>query len=286
MAVIGIYEKALPQNISWAERFALVKKLGFDFMELSIDESDERLARLDWSEEEIKMIQSKLFASEIWLHSLCLSAHRRFPFGSDDEKKRNKAKNIIKKAIRLAHRLNIKIIQLAGYDVYYEQKSVLSRERFIECLTESVQEASRYGIILAIEIMDDPFINSVTKFMTIKNQIPSPFLQLYPDLGNLSAWSENYPAMELEKGKEHLVAIHLKDTYPVTTESTGKFRNVPFGKGCVDFLGLLKVLKRSGYEGAFLIEMWSGENAGYENEIQEAKDYLYPKLNEAGYHVE
>lgn len=50
MAVIGIYEKALPQNISWAERFALVKKLGFDFMELSIDESDERLARLDWSE--------------------------------------------------------------------------------------------------------------------------------------------------------------------------------------------------------------------------------------------
>ncbi len=32
-------------------------------MELSIDESDERLALLDWSEKEIKMIQSKLFAS-------------------------------------------------------------------------------------------------------------------------------------------------------------------------------------------------------------------------------
>lgn len=190
------------------------------------------------------------------------------------------------KAIQLAHRLNIKIIQLAGYDVYYEQKSVVSRERFIECLAESVQEASKYGIILAIEIMDDPFINSVTKFMAIKNQISSPFLQLYPDLGNLSAWAENDPALELEKGKNHLVAVHLKDTYPVTATSTGKFRNVPFGKGCVDFLGLLKVLKRTGYEGAFLIEMWSGENSGYEKEIQEAKDYLYPKLNEAGYHVE
>lgn len=56
-------------------------------MELSIDESDGRLARLDWSEEEIRMIQSKLLASGIWLHSLCLSAHRRFPFGSADEKK-------------------------------------------------------------------------------------------------------------------------------------------------------------------------------------------------------
>ena len=47
MAQIGIYEKALTKDISWKERFPLVKEMHFDFIEMSIDETDERLARLD-----------------------------------------------------------------------------------------------------------------------------------------------------------------------------------------------------------------------------------------------
>lgn len=43
-------------------------------------------------------------------------------------------------------------------------------------------------------------MNSIQKFLEIKEQIPSPFLHVYPDLGNLSAWPENNPAVELEKG--------------------------------------------------------------------------------------
>lgn len=51
MISLGIYEKALPRDISWEKRLELAKELGFNFVELSIDESDKRLARLDWSEE-------------------------------------------------------------------------------------------------------------------------------------------------------------------------------------------------------------------------------------------
>lgn len=46
---IGIYEKALPKNISWQNRLSIAKACGFDFVEISIDETDERLARLDWT---------------------------------------------------------------------------------------------------------------------------------------------------------------------------------------------------------------------------------------------
>ena len=46
---IGIYEKALPKDMNWAERFAAAKAAGYDFLEISVDETPERMARLDWS---------------------------------------------------------------------------------------------------------------------------------------------------------------------------------------------------------------------------------------------
>ena len=49
MNSLGIYEKALPKTDSWQQRLQQAHDLGFNLLELSIDESDERLARLDWT---------------------------------------------------------------------------------------------------------------------------------------------------------------------------------------------------------------------------------------------
>ena len=48
---LGIYEKALPANLTWPERLALAKACGFDFVEMSVDETDVRLERLTWSKD-------------------------------------------------------------------------------------------------------------------------------------------------------------------------------------------------------------------------------------------
>lgn len=49
---LGIYEKALPAGECWLDRLRLAKELGFDFVEMSVDETDARLARLDWNREQ------------------------------------------------------------------------------------------------------------------------------------------------------------------------------------------------------------------------------------------
>ena len=43
---LGIYEKAMPNEYTWRERLEAAKKGGFDFLEISVDESDARLSRL------------------------------------------------------------------------------------------------------------------------------------------------------------------------------------------------------------------------------------------------
>ena len=44
---IGVYEKAFPVELSWEERLTYAKNAGFDYLEMSIDETDMRMSRLD-----------------------------------------------------------------------------------------------------------------------------------------------------------------------------------------------------------------------------------------------
>ncbi len=226
---LGIYEKALPQDLSWKEKFNLVKKLGFNFLEFSVDESDARLARLDWTKEQRKEFRDLMWDTDIRINNLMLSGHRRFPLGSKDPETRKKSLEMCQKAVDLCVDLGIHNIQMAGYDVYYEEKSENSRELYVENLAKCVHMAAKKNIMLSIETMDDPFITNIADIKQYKKQVRSPWLQAYPDLGNLSAWPQNDPAKDLENGIGNIVAIHLKDTLAVTDGFEGKFRDVPFG---------------------------------------------------------
>jgi predicted hexulose-6-phosphate isomerase len=205
-----------------------------------------------------------------------LSGHRRFPLGSKDPEVRQKSLEMMQKAIDLAVDLGIHNIQMAGYDVFYEDKTMNSRELYVENLAKCVHMAAKKMVMLSIETMDDPFINSITKIAHYKTQVHSPWLQAYPDLGNLSAWPENDVPAQLEKYVDDIAAVHLKDTEAVTPTFKGKFKNVPFGSGCVDFEGLLRTLVRLNYNGSYTIEMWTGDNQDSDPvaEVKAAKQYF------------
>lgn len=281
--MLGIYEKALPVNISWNERLSIAKKLGFDFVEISIDESDERLSRLAWDQKALSDVRKAIEDNELPILSMCLSGHRRFPLGSTDPNVREKALEIMRQAIRISEYLGIRNIQLAGYDVYYDAKSTLTRELFIEGLQKCVDMAAQRCVMLSIETMDDPFINSITKVKKLKKIVKSPWLQVYPDIGNINAWPENILGDELDEGIQNVVQIHLKDTLKVTSDSPGKFKNVPFGKGDVDFVGALRTLKRLKYRGPYMIEMWSGQNSDHPlDKVKSAKYFIDEQFRMAG----
>lgn len=273
---LGIYEKALPQNLSWKEKFELVHQLGFNFLEFSIDESDERLARLDWTKEQRQAFREAMWTTNSRINTMMLSGHRRFPLGSKDPIIRKKSLEMMQKAIDLAVDLGIHNIQLAGYDVFYEDKTMQSRELFVENLAKCVHMAAKKMVMLSIETMDDPFINSITTIDHYKTQVRSPWLQAYPDLGNLSAWPNNDVPAQLEDHVDEVVAVHLKDTRAVTPDFKGQFKNVPFGDGCVDFEGLLRALVRLNYNGSYTIEMWAGDNEDVDPiaEVKAAKQYF------------
>lgn len=270
----GIYEKAFRPEISWRERLEKAKRLGFDFVEISIDETDERLARLDWSREQMEQLRHDCYETGVTIQSMCLSAHRRFPFGSSDPQIRERAKEIMEKAIAFASAVGIRVIQLAGYDVYYEPSTPQSVRLFREAMVWASKRAARKQVMLAMEIMDTPFMNSITKHLGYEAMVHSPWYRVYPDMGNLSAWGENDPDQEFARGIDSIVAIHVKDTLAVTEDFPGKFKCVPFGQGCVDFSRRFGQLEQLGYTGPYMIEMWYQEGTDDEAEIAKAAQWL------------
>lgn len=274
-APLGIYEKALPAGECWLERLQLAQKLEFDFVEMSVDETDLRLSRLDWSREERLKLVNAVAETGVRVPSMCLSAHRRFPLGSEDDLIRDQGLEIMRKAITFAQDVGIRVIQLAGYDVYYQKANDETRRRFREGLKESVDMASRAQVTLAMEIMDYPLMNSISKALGYAHYLNNPWFQIYPDIGNLSAW-DNDVQMELQAGRGHIVAVHVKDTLP------GVFKNVPFGTGVVDFEQCFRTLKQSGYCGPYLIEMWSETSDDPLAEVAKARDWVRERMARAG----
>ncbi|PMI61555.1 xylulose 5-phosphate 3-epimerase [Vibrio splendidus] len=280
---VGLYEKALPNELSWEDKLKQTKELGFDFLEISVDESDERRSRLDWNDEEVYALRHLCEKHGVPLQSMCLSAHRKFPFGSADPAIREQAVIHMEKAISLAYKLGIRTIQLAGYDVYYEPQSAETHARFIEGMQQATKMAERAGIMLGVEIMDTPYLNSLSKFEVLKREIPSPYFMAYPDVGNISGW--NYDVCtELKLSRDHLVQVHLKDTLRVSETCKGQFRDLVIGEGQVDFPAIFKTLAEIDYSAPLVIEMWA-QNDNWFEDIKQAKATLKSIANQSGFEL-
>jgi len=228
------------------------RNAGFDYLELSVDETDEKLARLDWTNAEINSLRRAVEETGVPIYSICLSGHRRFPLGDEDSAKRSRSLEIMEKSCVLAASLGIRIIQIAGYDVYYSPSSETTRGYFAENLAHSVRFASSVGVTLAFETMETPFINTVAKAMYWVRQIDSPWLRVYPDLGNITnaAKSEGGNVLaDMENGRGSIVALHLKETMP------NVYREVPYGAGHVDFAAACIAARNIGV-GLFVGEFW------------------------------
>jgi len=276
---LGLYEKALDPSLCWLDKLKAVQSLGFDYIEICIDEDDSRLNRLYYSDSEIEQMRRDCFQTGIPVRTMCLSGHRRFPFGSSDPKTREKAREIMQLSIQFAAKMGIRVIQLAGYDVYYETSTEESLRLFLDGMKSAAEMAAREQVMLALEIMDTPLYCSITKFLALKEQIGSPWFTVYPDTGNLTAWG-NDVADEFQKGIGNIVAVHLKDTLAVTDSFPGQFKNVPFGTGCVDFAFCFRTLHRLGYHGPYLIEMWYDPKIDSMQQIRTAKKFLESQYRE------
>ncbi len=275
---LGLYEKALPDIGDWAAKLTLTAQSGFDWLELSIDESDQRLARLDLPAKKRREIVSAIHTTGVPISTMCLSGHRKYPLGSHHKKTREKGLCIMRKALELSQELGIRLIQLAGYDVYYEPPDGDTAHYFGESLVQAVEMAATYGVTLGFETMETDFLNTTRKGMRHVSALRSPYLGMYPDIGNLKNASVLYGTdvvADLREGAGHIFAAHLKETRP------GIYRDMLFGtEGHTEYVRCIRELWGQGVR-MFTGEFWHHGEENYRELLKNAASFLRGKIEEA-----
>ena len=274
---LGLYEKSMPVTLTWCEKLTAAKDAGFDYVEMSIDETDEKLARLEMKAEEMDEIRTAMRRTGVMFGSICLSGHRKYPLGDPDPVKRTRGMEIMENAIDFAVALGIRTIQLAGYDVYYDEGTDETRTAFVDNLRVAAQMAARGGVQLGFETMETAFMDTVEKAMYYVDLVRSPYLGVYPDSGNLTNASLIYGKSvldDMETGRGHIIALHLKESVP------GKYREIPFGTGHVDFAAVAKKAWALGVR-RYVGEFWYTGNADWKGDLSFANTFLRRALDAA-----
>ncbi len=251
-ARLGLYEKAMPSTLSWEEKLTFAKQANYDWIEISIDATEEKISRVYWTKEEREELVALMQKTGIRCDTMNISALTKYALGSNHIETVTKGMDIAINGIDLACDLGVRLIQIPGYDVYFEPKDEKTHQRYVENLKKVVNHAANRGVMLGLETMEDEYMNTVEKAMKIVNLINSPYLKIYPDIGNITnalLTSSTTLYEDLMKGHGHIAAIHLKET------KENVYREVPYGEGHVDFSQAIKAGKEMGIS-MFLGEFW------------------------------
>lgn len=249
---LGLYEKAMPFGISWREKLEAAKEAGYDYVELSIDASEERIGRLDMSREERLALVELMYEVGMPIRTMCVSSLTKYSLGNDKPEYVARGMEILEKSIQFADDLGVRVVMIPGYDVYYEPSTLETKKRFLENLKIGAEMAERAGVILGLETMENEFMNTVEKAMKYVTLCGSYYLKVYPDLGNMTNAAKQYQTdvlEDLELGRGHITSLHLKETLP------GRYREVPYGTGHVDFEAAIQKAWEMGIR-RYVTEFW------------------------------
>ena len=109
-------------------------------------------------------------------------------------------------------------------------------------------------------------------------ELRSPYLGVYPDIGNLKNAAVIYGTdvvEDLKKGRGHIFAAHLKETSP------GVYRDMSFGQGGhTEYVPCIRELLDQGVR-MFTGEFWYHGEENYREKLAQASDFLRTKIKEA-----
>ena len=247
----------LPKQLSYAERFKLVRTVGFDAVE-GQTVSDAREAQ------EIKKAADD---AKVRIHSVMNMAHWDNPLSSSDPA-------MVEKSLA-GMRTSLHNAKLWGAEAVLLVPAVVNPEvTYREAWTRSQQQirkliplAEELKVIIAIEEVWNKFLLSPLEMPRYVDEFQSPWVKAYFDVGNVVLYG--YPQDWIHSLGKRIAKVHLKDFKRLKDG----YRWVNLGEGDIDWSAVRQAFADVGYTGYVTTELDGGDEA-YLRDVGQRVDRL------------
>lgn len=230
------------------ECLSLAKKAGFEGVELNLEEEGE--LSLESSREEIEEIANLAKDLNLELPSLSTGLHWKYSLSSPDLRLREKGMEIVERMLEDATILRADTVLVvpglvteeASYDYVYKASQ--------ESLNNLVPLASECRVCIGIENVWNKFLLSPLEFKKFIDEVGSPYLAAYFDVGNVLV--SGYPEQWIEILGERIKKVHIKDFITKIGNISG-FTNLL--EGDIDWRKVILALKKINYQSYLTAEL-------------------------------
>ena len=242
----------LPKDLSYAQRFAIARDAGFDAVEMqTVDREDEAAE-----------VRAAATAAGLRIHSVMNMDHWRFPLSSADRDEVNRSVAGMETSLRNASRWGADAVLLVpavvnattSYKDAWTRSQQVIRERLLPI-------ASELKVIVAVEEVWNKFLLSPLEFARYVDELESPWLKAYFDVGNVVFYGYPHDWIRVLGGR--IAKVHLKDFH--LDRPNGRFEWTNLGDGDIDWVEVGRAFTDVGYRGYVTTEVAPGDAAYLRN---------------------
>src|SRR5216684_1033447 len=253
----GLVFDMVPANLSYADRFKLVRDAGFEVVQ-ALTEPDQRKA------EEMKRAAD---AADIRIDSVMNVDHWQYPLSSSDSA-------VVEKSLS-GMRTSLRNAKLWGSDAVLLVPAVVNPQTsYRDAWTRSQREirtllpmAEELKVVIALEEVWNKFLLSPLEMATYIEEFRSPWIKAWFDVGNVVLYG--YPQDWIRTLGKSIVKVHLKDF----KRKQDGYEWVNLGDGDVDWEAVREAFREIGYSGSAITELKGGDEA-YLRDVSRRVDRL------------
>ncbi|MCX8171133.1 MAG: sugar phosphate isomerase/epimerase [Candidatus Bathyarchaeota archaeon] len=238
----GVNAWIYPQNFKITDILRLSKDIGYEGVELNIDEEMLKMGR---NERRAILDEAKSLGLE--LPSLCTALFWRYNLASSDPNVRRRGVEIIRWGCEFASDIGAGVFlvvpAVATKEVSYQDMWRLSKESILE----AAQSAEDCGVIIGVENVWNRFLYSPLEFRRFIEEINHPNVKVYFDVGNAAFLG--FPEQWIKHLGDLIACVHIKDFHL----SAMQFR--PIFEGNIQWQSVIEALRKIGYNGFLIVEM-------------------------------
>ncbi len=195
------------EGTSIADAFALAKRVGFEAIELAVDETGE--LSLTTTDDQAAAIRQAAAQAGMVLPTLATGLGWQYPAIGPDPEVRAKGADVVRQCLRLAKALGAETILCVPGSVTEGFAYADALSQLVEVFRKLGAEAGRQEVFIGIENVWNRFLLSPVEFARALEAIDRPFVQAYFDVGNVLV--SGFPDQWIHSLGTRIKAVHLKD---------------------------------------------------------------------------